>query len=51
MEKVLTIHIPDEIRQMLNRTQKELGRDMRLHTAQMLFRTGKLSSGTAAEKA
>ena len=51
MEEVLTIHIPGEIRQMLNRTQEELGRDMRLYTAMMLFRTGKLSSGAAAEMA
>ena len=51
MEEVLTIHIPGEIRQMLNRTQEELGRDMRLYTALMLFRTGKLSSGAAAEMA
>ena len=33
MEEELTIHIPGEIRQMLNRTQEELGRDMRLYTA------------------
>ena len=51
MEEVLTIHIPGEIRQMLNRTQEELSRDMRLYTALMLFRTGKLSSGAAAEMA
>ena len=51
MEEILTIHIPGEIRQMLNRTQEELGRDMRLYTALMLFRTGKLSSGAAAEMA
>ena len=51
MEEVLTIHIPGEIRQMLNRTPEELSRDMRLYTALMLFRTGKLSSGAAAEMA
>ena len=51
MEEVLTIHIPGGIRQMLNRTQEELGRDMRLYSALMLFRTGKLSSGAAAEMA
>lgn len=51
MEEMLTIHIPGEIRQMLNRTREELGRDMRLYTALMLFRTGKLSSGAAAEMA
>ena len=36
---------------MLNRTPDELSRDMRLYTALMLFRTGKLSSGAAAEMA
>jgi predicted HTH domain antitoxin len=51
MQETLTIHIPGEIRQMLNRTQEELSRDMRLYTALMLFRTGKLSSGAAAEMA
>ncbi len=51
MEEVLTVHIPGEIRQKLNRTQEELSRDMRLYTALMLFRMGKLSSGAAAEMA
>ena len=51
MEEVLTIRIPGEIRQMLNRTPEELSRDMRLYTALMLFRAGKLSSGAAAEMA
>jgi predicted HTH domain antitoxin len=51
MEKVLTVYIPGEIRQMLNRTPEELSRDMRLYTALMLFRAGKLSSGAAAEMA
>jgi len=51
MEEVLTIHIPGEIRQMLNRTSEELARDVRLYAALMLFRMGKLSSGAAAEMA
>jgi predicted HTH domain antitoxin len=51
MQEVLTIPIPGEIRQMLNRTTEELARDMRLYTALMLFRLGKLSSGAAAEMA
>ncbi len=51
MEEVLTIHIPGEIRQMLNRTSEELARDARLYAALMLFRMGKLSSGAAAEMA
>ncbi len=51
MEKVLTIHLPSNIRQMLNRTSDELARDVRLYAALMLFRLGKLSSGAAAEMA
>lgn len=45
MEEALVIQVPGEIRQMLNRTPEELARDMRLHSALMLFRLGKLSSG------
>ena len=51
MEEVLTIHLPSETRQMLNRTSKELARDMQLYAALMLFRLGKLSSGAAAKMA
>lgn len=51
MEETLTIHLPNEIRQMLNRTPEELGRDLRLYAALMLFSLGKLSSGAAAEMA
>jgi predicted HTH domain antitoxin len=51
MEEVLSIRLPEEIRQMLNRTPEELARDMRLYTALMLFRLKKLSSGAAAEMA
>ena len=51
MQEVLTIPIPSEIRQMLNRTPDELAHDVRLYAALMLFRLGKLSSGAAAEMA
>jgi predicted HTH domain antitoxin len=51
MEETLTIQLPGEIRQMLNRTPEELARDVRLYSALMLFRLGKLSSGAAAEMA
>ncbi len=51
MEEVLSIRLPEEIRQMLNRTPEELARDMRLYTALMLFRLKKLSSGAAADMA
>ena len=51
MEDVLTIHLPSEVGQMLNRTPEELARDVQLYAALMLFRLGKLSSGVAAEMA
>ena len=51
MEEVVNIVIPGEIRTMLNRTQEELSRDIRLYAALMFFRLGKLSSGAAAEMA
>jgi len=51
MEETLTIHLPSEIRHMLNRTPEELARDVQLYAALMLFRLGKLSSGAAAEMA
>lgn len=51
MQELLTVPVPGEIRQMLNRTTEEMARDMRLYTALMLFRLGKLSSGAAAEMA
>ena len=51
MEETVTVTIPASIRQMLNRTPEEIGRDLRLYAALMLFRLGKLSSGAAAEMA
>ncbi len=48
MEDVLTIRIPNEISHVLNRTPEELGRDIRIYASLMLFRLGKLSSGSAA---
>jgi predicted HTH domain antitoxin len=51
MEQTITITIPDTIPETLNRTPDEMGRDLRLYGALMLFRLGKLSSGAAAEMA
>lgn len=51
MEQTITITIPDTIPEILNRTPDEMGRDLRLYGALMLFRLGKLSSGAAAEMA
>ncbi|NBD36686.1 MAG: UPF0175 family protein [Chloroflexi bacterium] len=51
MEEILTLRIPSEIQQHLNRTPEELSRDLRLYAALMMFRLGKLSSGAAAELA
>ncbi len=51
MQDTLKIHVPHNIRMILNRTPEELGRDLRLYAALMLFQLGKLSSGAAAEMA
>ena len=51
MEEILTMRFPDEIRKMLNRTSKEISRDLRIYSALMMFRLGKLSSGAAASMA
>lgn len=51
MEETVTVRLPSHIRQMLNRTPEELSHDVRLYSALMLFRLGKLSSGAAAEMA
>ena len=51
MLQTLTVRIPAEIPRMLNRTPDELGRDLRLYAALMLFKLDKLSSGAAAELA
>ena len=51
MQDMLTVHIPQNIRLILNRTPEELGRDLRLYAALMLFQLGKLSSGAAADMA
>ncbi len=49
--ETLTVEIPETIRHALQRTPDQMARDMRLYTALMLFREGKLSSGAAAELA
>jgi predicted HTH domain antitoxin len=49
--ETLAIQLPENVRQMLNRTPEELARDIRLYAGLMLFRPGKLSSGAAAEMA
>ena len=51
MEETLTIRVPAEVQQMLNRTPEEMSRDVRLYAALMLFQLGKLSSGAAAAMA
>jgi predicted HTH domain antitoxin len=50
-EEMLTIQIPYKIQMILNRSPEELGLDLRLYAALMLFQIGKLSSGAAAEMA
>ncbi len=51
MEETVTIYVPTSLQRQLNRTAEELGRDIRLYAALMVFRLGKLSSGAAAELA
>lgn len=47
----VSIEVPEQVEQALNRTSEELGRDVRLYAALMLFQLGKLSSGMAAQMA
>ncbi len=51
MEQTITVTIPNTIPETLNRSPEELGRDLHLYGALMLFRLGKVSSGAAAEMA
>ena len=51
MNQAIAVEVPEEIRHMLNRTPEEMGRDVRLYAALMLFRLSKLSSGAAAAMA
>jgi len=41
MEETVTIHIPASLQRQLNRTAEELGRDIRLYAALMVFRLGR----------
>ena len=50
-QDILSVPMPGEIRQMLNRTPEEMSRDLRLYAALMLFGLGKLSSGASAAMA
>jgi predicted HTH domain antitoxin len=47
----ITLEVPEHVQQALNRTPGEIGRDVRLYAALMLFQLGKLSSGMAAQMA
>lgn len=47
----ITVEVPEQIQQALNRTQGEIGRDVRLYAALMLYQLGKLSSGMASQLA
>jgi len=51
MQDTVTVRVPARIMEILNRTPEEIGRDVPLYAALMLFRLGKLSSGAAAEMA
>lgn len=47
----ITIELPEQIQQALNRTTGEMSRDVKLYAALMLYQLGKLSSGMAAQMA
>ena len=47
----ITVELPEQVQQALNRTPGEMGRDVRLYSALMLYQLGKLSSGMAAQMA
>ncbi len=48
---MIAVDLPEEVQQALNRTQGEIGRDVKLYAALMLYQLGKLSSGMAAQMA
>ena len=48
---VITVEVPEKVQQALNRTEGEIGRDVKLYAALMLYQLGKLSSGMAAQMA
>ena len=45
----ITVDLPEQIEQALNRTPGEMARDVKLYAALMLYQLGKLSSGMAAQ--
>ncbi len=47
----ITVDLPEQIEQALNRTPGEIARDIKLYAALMLYQLGKLSSGMAAQMA
>ena len=47
----ITLTVPEQIQHALNRTPTEMGRDVKLYAALMLYQLGKLSSGMAAQMA
>ena len=47
----IPIGVSEQVQDALNRTPHEIGRDIQLYAALMLYQLGKLSSGTAADLA
>ena len=47
----IVVELPEQVQQALNRTRGEMGRDVKLYAALMLYQLGKLSSGMAAQMA
>ena len=51
MMTTITVDLPEQVQQALNRTTGEISRDVKLYAALMLYQLGKLSSGVAAQMA
>lgn len=51
MMTTITVDLPEQVQQALNRTTGEISRDVKLYAALMLYQLGKLSSGMAAQMA
>lgn len=47
----ITVELPEQVQQALNRTPREMERDVKLYAALMLYQLGKLSSGMGAQMA
>ena len=51
MMTTIIVDLPEQVQQALNRTTGEIGRDVKLYAALMLYQLGKLSSVETAQMA